>query len=202
MTINRKQKKVWVGKKNELKVLNELYKMISKASKEMVGYPASLVFDYSILLKFLKYHINNAGDPYENTGYYRINTLDIERRVIDRFAELFHAPPNSYWGYVTNGGTEGNLYGLYVAREHYPKGIVYYSDQSHYSVKKSLRLLQMRSHCIKSQSNGEIDYKELQKALKANKKKSIPILFANIGTTMKGAIDDVQDLAHGIHDRR
>ncbi len=84
------------------------------------------------------------------------------------------------------------MYGLYVAREHHPKGIVYYSDQSHYSVIKSLRLLQMRSHCIKSQPNGEIDYKELRKALKANKKKGLPILFANIGTTMKGAIDDVQ----------
>lgn len=192
MTIKKKQKKIWVGKKAELKVLNELYRTISEASKKMVGYPASLVFDYSILVRFLKYHINNIGDPYQNSGYYRINTLDIEKRVIDRFAELFHAPKDSYWGYVTNGGSEGNLHGLYVARECYPNGIVYYSDQTHYSVIKNLRLLKVNSCCIKSQANGEINYEQLKEALKADKNKAVPILFANIGTTMKGAIDDVQ----------
>jgi histidine decarboxylase len=187
-----KRKKSWTGKSVELKVLNELYRVISSASKQMLGYPASLVFDYSILLRFLKFHINNVGDPYANSGYYRINTLDIERRVIDRFAELFHAPKNSYWGYVTSGGTEGNLYGLYVARECYPNGVVYYSDQAHYSVIKNLRVLKIKSRCITSQPNGEIDYNELRKALKADKDKTVPILFATIGTTMKGAIDDIE----------
>lgn len=186
-----KRKKIWVGKKKELQVLDALYKIISDASKEMVGYPASLVFDYSILLRFLKYHINNIGDPYENSGYYKINTLNIEKRVIDRFAELFHAPKNNYWGYVTNGGTEGNLYGMYVAREQHPRGILYYSDQTHYSVIKNLRLLKMPSCVVKSQPNGEIDYKKLRAILLDNKSKATPILFANIGTTMKGAIDDI-----------
>lgn len=155
----------------------------------MAGYPLCQFFDYSKLFHFLEFHINNLGDPFLKSWCYRINTLAIERKVIDRFASLFHAPKDSYWGYVTNGGTEGNLYGLYVAREMHPEGIVYYSDQTHYSIPKNLRLLRMPSVKVKSEPNGEVDYQDLQNHLIANK--ATPIILANIGTTMKGAVDDV-----------
>ncbi len=46
----------------------------------MAGYPACHFFDYSKLFRFLKFHINNIGDPFLKSGYYRINTLAIERR--------------------------------------------------------------------------------------------------------------------------
>lgn len=174
------------------KELNRLYKTFKKAAKEMAGYPLSQFFNYSKLFRFLKFHINNLGDPFLDSWYYRINTLDIEKQVIDRLAELFHAPKNSYWGYVTNGGTEGNLYGLYVARELYPTGVVYYSDQTHYSVPKNLRLLRIQGVKVKSSENGEIDYQDLQKKMHLGH--NPPIIFANIGTTMKGAIDDISKI--------
>lgn len=169
--------------------LNRLYRTFKKASKEMAGYPLCQFFNYSKLFHFLEFHINNLGDPFLKSWCYRINTLGIERKVIDRFAELFHAPKDSYWGYVTNGGTEGNMYGLYVARELYPDGIVYYSEDTHYSIPKSLRLLRMPSVKVKSQPNGEIDYQDLQNQIA--KHQETPIILANIGTTMKGAVDDV-----------
>jgi len=169
------------------KELDALYRRFQKAAKEMAGYPLSLFFDYSRLLKFLKFHINNLGDPFLPSWHYRMNTLDIERKVIRRFASLFHAPKDNFWGYVTNGGTEGNFYGLYVAREMLPEGVVYYSDQTHYSVPKILKLLRMPSVRIKSDAKGEIDYVALQQALSCDH----PIILANIGTTMKGAVDDV-----------
>ncbi len=155
----------------------------------MVGYPLCQFFDYSKLFHFLEFHINNLGDPFLKSWCYRINTLAIEREVIDQFASMFYAPKDSYWGYVTNGGTEGNLYGLYVARELYPDGIVYYSDQTHYSIPKNLRLLRMPSIKLKSEPNGEMSYQDLQDKLFS--RKETPIILANIGTTMKGAVDDV-----------
>jgi len=90
--------------------------------------------------------------------------------VIDLFAELFYAPENNYWGYVTNGGTEGNLYGLYAARELYPDGLVFYSDQTHYSIDKCLKLLRMDAVKIKSNPNGELNYLALQEELATRKK--------------------------------
>jgi histidine decarboxylase len=171
----------------DLKELDSLYRHFQKASKEMAGYPISLFFNYSKLHRFMKFHLNNLGDPFLRSWHYRMNTLAIERKVIDRFAELFHAPKDDYWGYVTNGGTEGNLYGLYVAREMHPAGIVYYSDQTHYSIPKVLKLLKIPSVKVKTDAKGEIDYHSLQSVLDHN----IPIIVANIGTTMKGAVDDV-----------
>lgn len=173
----------------KVRALDKLYRHFKKAAKEMAGYPLCQSFDYSKLFHFLEFHINNLGDPFLKSWHYRINTLGIERQVIDRFAELFHAKKGSYWGYVTNGGTEGNLYGLFVARELYPKGVVFCSDQTHYSVPKNLKLLKMECVRVQSDGNGEIDYHDLQSLLSSCKE--VPIIFANIGTTMKGAIDDV-----------
>lgn len=159
----------------------------------MAGYPVRHFFDYSPLYHFLKFHINNVGDPFQDKGYFRVNTLEFEREVIDYLAELFHAPKDNYWGYVTNGGTEGNLYGLYLARELHPNCVVFYSDQTHYSIPKNLRLLRMPSIVVKSLGNGEIDYQALLVQLGVEKAGAgrTPVILANIGTTMKGAVDDL-----------
>ena len=176
-------------KKKHSKKLDRLYRHFSKAAKEMAGYPLCQEFDYSGLSRFLDFHINNLGDPFLKSWPYRINTLKFEKEVIDRIAKLLSASEGAYWGYVTTGGTEGNLYGLYMARELYPKGMIFYSDQTHYSVPKCVRLLRMHQSMIGSLPNGEIDYEELEKAL--HREKKTPIIFANIGTTMKGAVDNL-----------
>ncbi len=155
----------------------------------MIGYPCNQLFDYRELHPFLNYNMNNVGDPYAETNF-GPNTHDIEREVLETYAELTKAPKDNHWGYVTNGGTEGNLYGLYLARELHPKGIVYYSEDTHYSVAKSLRLLGTRSIMIRSLESGEIDYADLHETLRIHR--DCPaIVFCNVGTTMKGAIDDV-----------
>lgn len=176
-----------------LKKLDRLYQHFEKVAQELAGYPTPHFFDYSKLFHFLKFHINNVGDPFQDRGNLKVQTLDIEREVIDRFADLFHAPKDDYWGYVTNGGTEGNLYGLYTARGLFPNSVVFYSDQTHYSIPKNLNLLRMPSVKIPSEENGEIDYYALQAALLKEKEsfQRVPVIVANIGTTMKGAVDDL-----------
>jgi histidine decarboxylase len=106
------------------------------------------------------------------------------------FAQLARAPEGQWWGYVTNGSTEGNLYGLYLARELLPQGIVYFSQDSHYSVAKNLHFLNMRHIMIRAQANGEMDYEDLRETLRI-RRDAPPIIFANIGTTMKEARDDI-----------
>ena len=169
--------------------LDELLGKLQEYSSNFVGYPCNQNFDYARLLPFLRYVINNVGDPF-NDSYFRSNTHEIEREVIAKFAELMKLPQSEAWGYVTNGGTEGNMHGLFLARELFPDGIVYFSSETHYSVVKITRVLNMRNIMIKSQENGEIDYDTLYEALQIYK--DIPAIFmANIGTTMKGAVDNV-----------
>ena len=166
--------------------MNSCNKMLHRE----VGYPVAFDFDYSALAPFLSFSLNNAGDPFMPMTYL-LNSHDFEREVVSFYAQLTRAPDDQWWGYVTNGSTEGNLYGLYLARELLPDGIVYFSQDSHYSVGKNLHFLNMRHIMIRSQSNGEIDYEDLRETLRI-RRDAPPIIFANVGTTMKEARDDIR----------
>ena len=170
--------------------LDRLLAEIQTAAGQQVGYPANQNFDYTPLLPFLKYSLNNVGDPFHDSNYWS-NTHGIEREVITRFASLMRLDPDEAWGYVTSGGTESNLYGLYLAREMYPNGIFYFSEETHYSVLKNLRVLNARYVMIKRQEDGEIDYQDLHDMIQVHRDRPA-LIIANIGTTMRGAIDNIE----------
>lgn len=158
-------------------------------SATQVGYPCNQTFSYQALSGFFEYCLNNVGDPFHSSNYWS-NTHEIEREVVYTFAQFMHLDQEECWGYVTSGGTEGNMYGLYLARELYPSGMVYFSEDTHYSVLKNMHVLNTRNIMIKSRDNGEIDYEDLRETVRIHR--DVPaIVLANIGTTMSGAIDDV-----------
>lgn len=170
--------------------LEKLYEKIQLSTSTVLGYPVAMDFDYSPLFPFLQYPINNIGDPFIDSTY-AIGTRAMETEVLEFFAKLFRAEQGEWWGYITNGGSEGNMYGLYLARELYPKAMVYYSESTHYSVQKNLHLLDMPNIAIRTQANGEIDYDDLHDTIRMNRNMPV-IVFANIGTTMTEARDDVK----------
>lgn len=169
--------------------LENYIKLANERSKYFIGYPIAQDFDYSALYPLLKLPLNNVGDPMIESTY-DLNSRSLEQEVLSFFSNLFNAPKNNWWGYVTNGGSEGNLYGLYVARELYPNGIVYYSEATHYSVQKNIQLLNLKSIVIRTQANGEMDYNDLGEMLKMHRDQPV-IILANIGTTMTEAKDDL-----------
>lgn len=170
--------------------LDSLLALVKDHTRHFLGYPVSKDFDYSALLPFLQYPLNNLGDPFVASTY-TVGSREMERYVVEFFARLFRAPADDWWGYVTNGGSEGNLYGLYLARELYPKAMVYYSEATHYSVQKNLHLLNMPGIMIRTLPNGEIDYEDLQQTMRMNRHMPV-IMLANIGTTMTEARDDIR----------
>ena len=157
-----------------------------------IGYPESADFDYTNLERFLRFSINNCGDWGEYCNYL-LNSFDFEKEVMEYFADLFKIPFEQSWGYVTNGGTEGNMFCCYLGREIFPDGTLYYSKDTHYSVAKIVKLLRIKSQVVESLPNGEIDYDDLMKKI-ADDKEAHPIIFANIGTTVRGAIDDIAEI--------
>jgi histidine decarboxylase len=169
--------------------LDALYQRMQIGRSHLTGYPCNQNFDYSEIYRFLDVSANNIGDPWLNSNY-ALNTLELEREVLNTYARWLQMPEQEVWGYVTGGGTEGNMYGLYLARELHPNGIVYFSEDTHYSVNKIIHVLGMRSIMIRSQENGEMDYDDLRATLQVNRDKA-PIIFANIGTTMKQAVDNI-----------
>ncbi|WP_159478232.1 histidine decarboxylase [Dyadobacter sp. 3J3] len=171
----------------------------AKASTS-IGYPFAQGFDYSELYSLLTFPLINLGDPFIE-GNYGVNSFAFETEVISFFADLFRAPKHDVSGYVTSGGSESNLYSLYIARELLPDALVYYSTATHYSVPKSVRLLNMKSVLIPTSENGEIDYACLRHELDKNNRQPA-IIVANIGTTMTEAKDDVPIIKQALYEAK
>ncbi|RDY07583.1 Serine decarboxylase 1, partial [Mucuna pruriens] len=91
----------------------------------------TLVIRTSTTTSLFHFLLNNAGDPFLGSSF-SLNSTAFEVCVLDWFANLWEIEKNEYWGYVTTGGTEGNLHGILVGREQLPDGILYTSQDSHY----------------------------------------------------------------------
>ena len=109
-----------------LQILTQFYEYLSVQQRTFLGFQVNQQFDYKDDIKlYLNCHINNVGDPFVNSNL-TVNSKGMEQAVLDYYAALWHAqwPHNpgdgdSYWGYVVSMGcTEGNLYGLWNARDY------------------------------------------------------------------------------------
>ncbi|MEH2249064.1 hypothetical protein [Nostoc sp.] len=89
---------------------------IERRSQFHAGNPYNLSCDYSWLAKLFNFILNNAGDPYVEPDF-GLHSRKFEQEVLSFFAHLYKIPENQFWGYVTAGETEGNLYGMFLARE-------------------------------------------------------------------------------------
>lgn len=173
----------------ETEILESYDKLLASRSSVHFGYPYNLMYDHSELYSFMKYSINNLGDPFVPSNY-GVHSRQFECSVIDFFAKLWKMEEDSYWGYVTTSGTEGNLHGILLARECHPEGILYTSQETHYSVFKAARYYRMQCEAIPTLPMGEIDYEKLARRLEQNRDKPA-IINVNIGTTVKGAVDNL-----------
>ncbi|KAG0541139.1 hypothetical protein BDA96_03G470600 [Sorghum bicolor] len=174
-------------------------------SAHHLGYPYNLDFDFASLAPFLQgLCINNLGDPFVESNY-GVHSRPLEVAVLDWFARLWDLGPGDYWGYVTSCGTEGNLHGLLVGREVFPDGVMYASADSHYSVFRAARMYRVRCVKVGTLVSGEMDCDDFEAKLMHNTH-SPAIVNVNIGTTVKGAIDDLDKIIStlqkcGFHDR-
>ncbi|MFC0821276.1 histidine decarboxylase [Moraxella marmotae] len=182
---------------NQRQKLDEFWEYCLKNQFFNIGYPESADFNYSNLYKFFNFSLNNCGDWQQDSNYI-LNTFAFEKEVIGYFANLFQISQDECWGYVTNGGTEGNIFGCYLARELFPNATLYLSDNAHYSAFKAIRLLGVKAQIINSLPNGEMDYSDLASKIRKDNEHH-PIIFANIGTTVTGAIDNIKEIHSILH---
>ena len=107
--------------------LTRLSNYLSARQRQFMGYQTTQNFKYKEDLgRFLDYHFNNVGDPFEES-HFTLHTRWLERNVLKHYAKLWQAPPRPeqptkedvYWGYVlTMGSSEGNVYALWNARDY------------------------------------------------------------------------------------
>jgi histidine decarboxylase len=177
-----------------------------RAAPNFAGYQVNLDFRYSDLAEFLDFSINNAGDPYIE-GPNRLHTRPMERDVLAFCAKLFHVLERNYWGYVTNGSTESNLFAANLGRTFLefsanadgsratPQPLAYYSVATHYSIPKACALLRVNAQVIPTNARDQIDIPVLLETILRNDPVAHPpLIIANIGSTFRGAYDDVEEI--------
>lgn len=167
----------------------------------MFGYPANMtnrsgITEYLRFLESKMYLINNCGDPNE-TGNYKMDSKKIELMIIDMIKENLKLPKSEYFGYITSGGTEGNFWGIREGFSKFKNGVLYYSEEAHYSVEKFVKFdnVSKLDNCkISSTLSGKIDTEKLIKAIRENwySKNKPAILVLTWGTTKTGEKDDIK----------
>ncbi|GAA0547674.1 histidine decarboxylase [Paractinoplanes ferrugineus] len=187
------------GRSQPARTIDELTRRLNNARRFTIGFPAATDFDYTELSEILTKHLlNNIGDPYI-PGTWRGHTKSEERQVVDWCADLFRAPADDRWGYVSSCGSESNFYALHQAKSLLPGAFCYFSDSAHYSIEKHHRSLSLPAVRIRSDAHGEIDYADLRTQISLRRDRPA-IVVATIGTTMAEAIDDVRRITDILDD--
>jgi histidine decarboxylase len=171
---------------------------LQSTEQHKLGFPGWSTPLPAELIPFFDFELNNYGDPYIDPVF-GWHTKDLERELVEALADLFAAPPGDRWGYVTTGGSEGNVYGLWLGRTLYPEGVIYHSDAAHGSVAKNAEVIDRRAVVVGTDDRGEMDYDALRRALSANRDHAA-IIVATIGTTMTEAVDDVVQIRRAVND--
>lgn len=113
--------------------------------------------------------------------------------------------PDSAEGLFVSGGSMANLTALTVARQaklnnDIENAVVYFSDQTHFSVDRALKVLGFKQHqiCrIETDEHLRISVSALKKQIKEDRTKGKKpfCVIANAGTTNCGAVDSLNELA-------
>ncbi|PSK65012.1 Histidine decarboxylase [Micromonospora sp. MH33] len=169
-------------------VLDHLVCEADAAAATSIGFPGAVDLDHSEVMTRLGRRLwNNIGDPADEGGI--AHTRALERAVITWVADLLAMPTDDRWGYVSTGGTEGNLSALHAAHRRDPTARIYYTAAAHYSVAKVVRLLGAHGVLVHARLDGEMDYAHLAEQL--HRRRRFPaIVVATAGTTMTEAVDD------------
>lgn len=139
--------------------------------------------------------VNNCGNPFDDEQYL-LNSIMIEREVIQTFAPYYGIPEGKEWGFVTNSGTDGNMHGIYFGAKILQKKtgmlpIVYISKEAHYSSSRICDVQNLETRMIDFDKNGSMDIECFRK----NLVKDRPALIVGaIGSTFMGATDNIKEI--------
>lgn len=144
-----------------------------------------------------QFAFNNVGNPFQASPI-PYNTHDFERDTIASFSQRFRFPDDDYWGFISHSGTDSNMHGMYMGRTLLkgrtgvlPKA--YFTREAHYSVQILRDLLGLETEFVGTLPDGSMDADDLKRRLSENREYPA-LVVATIGTTFKGAVDQLDQI--------
>lgn len=202
------------SKINEGRVLGRSW----SASPPLVGTTQSLVsgYNYNNIMMHLKDYDLTKGDFDEETdfsGTFNFSRV-IEKKLIVDLAQYMRVNFQPLSGYFTSGGTEANMYSLWVARnwsrsiEGAEKTTWIFPDTAHYSIKKAADILGLTDsvrdevHTVSCNTNLLPSADVITNLIKEKRLLSDDpiILVQTVISTEIGLIDPVRDVVEFIRD--
>ncbi|MBT6157176.1 MAG: aminotransferase class V-fold PLP-dependent enzyme [Planctomycetaceae bacterium] len=176
---------------------------LKRLKNRLLGYPVNMNTPSEDFFAWRKelfeagidaFAFNNVGNPFKESPI-PYNTHEFERETIREFGKLFAFPADDTWGFLSHSGTDSNMHGMYMGRTLLkgrtgllPKA--YFTHESHYSVQILRDLLGLDVVMVETLPDGGMDPNDLADKLAENA--NVPALVvATVGTTFKGAIDNI-----------
>ena len=140
------------------------------------------------------------GNAMEVKPFWSFQNMNEEKELILELIAPWGGCIENTWGYITSGGTEGNMAAIkFALRKLQPeKPILLASTETHFSIEKTLGLCKhsflayVKVHTF---LNGQINFNRISDQIKEliKTEDEVPpvILIATLGTTIKGASDDI-----------
>lgn len=117
--------------------------------------------------------------------------------VISKNPKLYK---QGFWGYVTSGSSESNMWGIQQGFKIYPNGVLYFCESSHYSIHKAGKPFSYKIIPQKSVNSEAIDYDILLREVESGwcEYKNPAIIVLTFGTTKYGSVDDIALIKQGL----
>ncbi|MFZ2150792.1 MAG: aminotransferase class V-fold PLP-dependent enzyme [Candidatus Absconditicoccaceae bacterium] len=157
----------------------------------------------AVIAEMLTAVLNNTMHTYKSAGIHIL----LEKEIVSYLGNKIGYKNGD--GIFVPGASIANLVAMIIARNTKNKNIknkglsnqrliAYSSDQGHYSIIKAANIVGIgrdNVKIIKSDSNGKMDLKDLEKNIKSDISKGYTPFFINItlGTTVLGAFDPITD---------
>lgn len=192
-----------------MKVLNGLLKEISaKLEKEHHQKNIGQMYLYpnppavKVWERLVQYSTNNIGNWTVEPEHLRHTAAAIELDLIEKMADLYFGNLTEYGGYMTSGGSEGNIFSAWMGRKYLeskPKKspiVLLANDLTHYSIRKAADItgLSVQSIPVNTKDWNMDTDKLIQALIKLKKKGTSKFLIPlTLGYTVGGTNDDIQD---------
>ncbi|MDP3015035.1 MAG: pyridoxal-dependent decarboxylase [bacterium] len=167
-------------------------------------------YNYNNILLHAKGVLNNEDIKISDSGTFNF-TRYLEKKLLQNMVQIMKLPFSPFSGYITTGATEANIYAMWFAREWARAKIkelksnkIYWiiPDNTHYSIKKALHLLDICNNSnneviiIKTDLLGRANYEEITGNIKKirNYDSGPIILSLTVMTTECGSIDPVVEV--------
>jgi tyrosine decarboxylase/aspartate 1-decarboxylase len=139
---------------------------------------------------YFKFLETNLGDPELFPG-----TKEIETKLIAFISDLLHAPTTS-GGQIVNGGTEGNLTAIWIAKQLHKKKEIIIPESAHFSFKKISSIMDLKLIKVPLTKEYHVDVRSIKRKINTHTCAVVGVA----GSTELGTIDPIPQISDICYD--